>query len=687
MAIFRRRQATGERIPTDRQDERDYRYTSFHDREGKMSDRYFATMGHFLTAMQSKDYGAAAQHVRENLESIPNWIIEMRQNREPFRIKSIPAFEQGGTILALARDTEAIARMAEIISSHEELHPWHKKTSVHLSDLVMAEAIEGAVSANPHCLQTELKGLLQQPDGRQIAKLVSYLEKSGRIVRIKQQRTYRLLPAGHSDVPKKPSRREVKSHRRAKRPLQVIDLDYNKMRYIPLPRAPSLWDEQQTHAKANLTPPPLHRFEVRDANWQVVTIESLPPSERPDPAFRRIHGTGSGLLLVDDLGKADAFENVAAAVLRYDAEGNLGASVGLEHGTYRIGVNLLGPGFIAMSREYVVHAYDGSLNRFLETSMTDSPELLDLRRKHHIPDRHLPNHIRTVALSQDLSKYLVTAVDEAWCITTEGTGLWAARLVPKSSNRRYTITVDVEHTEDEVTNAMRFMELTFPVTADQIKTRYRELARRWHPDLNPNLPQSAEMMKQLNTAAEALTGLDHDSLAEYASLFSSDQRRSGRKSMEVQIEVSLSMGPDADWIYASSFAADGESVYLAGYSGVVIKTDRAGTGRLIYDVGNVPRRIVDRGDFLYLLTDTRLYVLRDQALYRVVDTYEASDIVVDQSGFWLWESKRIRRFGKTGEYLGAIVAQDPIRRVYFRSDLAVVETRRHRAAIYGISLP
>lgn len=609
----------------------------------------------------------------------------MRRICDGFRVKSIPALEQGGTILAIAEDSEAILRMVEIIAAHEELHPWKDKPTAHLSDLKVAKAIADAVSAHPHCLQTELKELLQHPDGHQIAKLVSYLDKSGRIARIRHQRTYRLLPSDHPDVPEKPPRRQIASHRRARRPLQVITLDYDKMRYVPLPRAPSLWDEQQARAKVDLAPPALRRFEVLDSTWQVVAIEDLTLTERPDPAFRRIHGTGSGLLLVDDLGKADVGEDLAAAAMRYDVAGNRVANAGLEHGIYRIGVNLLGPGFIAMSRECIVHAYDGDLNRILETSLSDSPELLDLRRKHPIPDGHLPYHIRTVALSQDLSRYLVTAVDEAWCITTEGTGLWAVQLVPKSSNRRYKITIDVAYTEDEVTKAMRFMELAFPVTADQIRTRYRELARRWHPDLNPNSPDAVEMMKKLNTAAEALTGLDEDTLAEYSSLFSSDHANSGRKRAEYTVEVSLDIRQDADWIYSSSFAADGASTYLAGYSGVVIKTDGAGNGQLIYDVGNVPRRIVDRRDYLYLLTDTRLYVLRDEALCQIVDTYEASDIIVDQGGFWLWERTRIRRFGKTGEYLGAVVSQDPIRRVYFRSDVTIVETRRHRAAIYGIS--
>ena len=367
MAILRRHQSTEDSMPNDRQDERDDQHTNLYRRPKKMSDQYFESMDELLTAIRSRDYATAAQNVRENLESIPSWIVEMRQNLEPFRIKSIPAFEQGGTILALVRDRDSILRMAEIISSYEELHPWQEKITAHLSDLVVAKAIEDTVLANPHCLQTELKGLLQHSDGHQIAKLVSYLAKSERISRIRQGRTYRLLPAGHSDVPEKPARRQVGSHRRAKRPLHVINFDYDKMRYVPLPRSPSLWDEQQARAKADLTSPALQRFEVRDSNWQILDIENLSPRARPDPAFRRLHGTRSGLLLVDDLGNAEAFEDVAAAVLRYDAEGTIAASAGLEHGIYRIGVNLLGTGFIAMSRECVLHAYDESLNRVLET--------------------------------------------------------------------------------------------------------------------------------------------------------------------------------------------------------------------------------------------------------------------------------------------------------------------------------
>ena len=71
----------------------------------------------------------------------------------------------------------------------------------------------------------------------------------------------------------------------------------------------------------------------------------------------------------------------------------------------------------------------------------------------------------------------------------------------------------------------------------------------------------------------------------------------------------------SDWIYAAGFSARSDAVYLAGYSGRVVLVDENGMGSRAYDIGSVPSRIVDTGDYLYLLTDTRLYVLHDDALH------------------------------------------------------------------------
>ncbi len=42
-------------------------------------------------------------------------------------------------------------------------------------------------------------------------------------------------------------------------------------------------------------------------------------------------------------------------------------------------------------------------------------------------------------------------------------------------------------------------------SADEIKTAYRKLARKHHPDLNPNNPQAVKLFQQINEANEVLS--------------------------------------------------------------------------------------------------------------------------------------------------------------------------------------
>ena len=101
-------------------------------------------------------------------------------------------------------------------------------------------------------------------------------------------------------------------------------------------------------------------------------------------------------------------------------------------------------------------------------------------------------------------------------------------------------------------------------------------------------------------------------------------------------------------------------------------------------MGSVPRRIVDTGNYIYLLTDTRLYVLRDDALLTLVDTFDGGDLVVAQTSFGLLEKKSLRWFREDGQYLGGVVSKDPIRRVYSTDTNMIVETRQRRATILGV---
>ena len=85
-----------------------------------------------------------------------------------------------------------------------ELGPWTDSVKQHLRDLRLFSAILDAVAKYPRCLQTEVKGLVGEADGRRVATLISYLERAGKIVRIRKGRTYEIVLPGSPFVPKAP---------------------------------------------------------------------------------------------------------------------------------------------------------------------------------------------------------------------------------------------------------------------------------------------------------------------------------------------------------------------------------------------------------------------------------------------------------------------------------------------------
>ena len=129
-------------------------------------------------------------------------------------------------------------------------------------------------------------------------------------------------------------------------------------------------------------------------------------------------------------------------------------------------------------------------------------------------------------------------------------------------------------------------------------------------------------MAAINHAAEVLTGVDATTLEQGIGI-------------TIGIQFGTSELYACDWVYAASFAAGSDAVYLASYSGRVVLVDHNGQGQRAYNIGSVPTQIIDTGDYLYLLTDTRLYVLRDNALCTLVDTFEKGTLVAAQTGFGL----------------------------------------------------
>ena len=629
------------------------------------------------TAISRHDFERAARLIHENLAYIPEWVRETREQYGSFDIPSIPSLQQGGKVLALLGDGDGLSRMHALVKGIPELERWTEGIEEHQYDLRLFQAIQKAVASHPHCLQTGVKELVGEADGRRVANLIAYLEKAGRIVRIREGRTHRLVCAGSADVPVALPAEQVKSHRTDTKPPASHEIDISSLAYVPLPHAPLRWEEKQVARERAKTPEATDHFEVRDADWQIEAIEPILTEARPDPAFRQFHPSDSGLWMIDDLGKAEGLGSIPASALRYDRAGHLAVKAGLRHGTYRIGVHPLGKGLIAMSKSCVVHAYDDSLVTLFETALDRAPETQALRRRFGIADDQLKNHIRCVALSPTAERYLFTTVDEAWCVDVHGNGLWGARLPIKEGWTQVASPSSNTGTSDEVQRALTTFGLSLPVTPEAVKWRYRELAKEYHPDLNPGNPQSEERMKEINLAAEVLTGIDQIAIPSYMGARYAREMGSST-AMEVS-EINA-----VDWIYAASFAAKGDSVYVAGYSGRVVLVDHNGQGVRAYDIGSVPRRIIDTGNYLYLLTDTRLYVLHNDSLHTLIDVFDGGDLIIAQTGFGLIEKKRLRWFREDGHYLGSVVSRAPLRRVYSADNKMIVETRQRRAVVQGV---
>ncbi len=486
-------------------------------------------------------------------------------------------------------------------------------------------------------------------------------------------------------------------------------LDFSVIPIVRLPKAPPIWESREAPAEyseasslkqdtAATKWEAQSHFSVEGIGWAIANEEKLAKDDRPDPAFKEVFHTGRYTHWLDPKGKREGFE-FAAAVLRVTApDGSVAAERGLGHDVYRSDVNADGTAVLFLSREGVLHGYTESILPILEARLLDLPEYRAQAERLGIEPRELKNHSRCVAISADKRHYLVTVVDEAWCLeTATGEVVWGFRM-PTSEGwtQRVADRSGRTGTSTEVDVALRLMQLTLPITPQDITRQYRTLAMQWHPDKNPGNSGATARFQELGAAMELLTGTDPSGLTgleiervTYERLISTERvtipdGRGG--AMDVGISMSVSMSVDeksaSDWIYAANLGKDGRA-FLAGYSGKVVVISARGIPERVYDIGAVPRHIVDAGEHLYILTDTRLYILSGDRLEALVDVYGAGDVLVAGNGFALIESKSLTWFTPNGQRIGVVRTQAPLRRALSTSAGLVVETRQHRCVVAG----
>lgn len=668
------------------------------------------------------DFLGAIRAARDTYPLLPAVVRQMKKEYGSFDLRRSHAVHTASTLMAVMGDREGIQELRNVLTATRALRDWLPAAEDAEADAVLVDQIVAAVAAKPGLRQSELQHCISAKDGRRISILAASLEKGKRLQRVKEGSTYLLYPSGYrltapassaveeATTPPAISSVAVPVFRRS-RPRSAVrarPLTLKNLPYVRLPRAPHAWAERQgqtdviveagTGTKAQASSAKQSRsaaphFVVSGSGWVLASEETLPPAERPDPAFRHVFPTASSTLWLDPKGRRTEFPAAPAIALMTDRAGAILAERGLAYDVYRTDVNSDGSGVLFLSREGVLHGYTERLEALVLERVVDMPEYAAQANRFGIQPRELKNHTRCVAISTDRLRFLVTIVDEAWCYDTKsGEPLWGLRFPGKegwteiSADRS-----DRAGTSAEINAALQLMELGLPVSPEDITRQYRALAMRWHPDRNPQDPDATRKFQNLSAAMELLSGADLSKLSgkeiervryEQVLQKSSVTMADGR-TLTVSISMQTGGAFGADWIYAANFARAGHGAFLAGYSGRVVEVDGSGIPLRIYDIGSVPRHIAETPSHLYILTDTRLYVLHQESLDAVVDVFEQGSLIVGDTGFGLLEPKRFQWFTPTGRPLGLVETRDPIRRTYSGPAGLVVETRMRRALING----
>lgn len=704
-------------------------------RPGRIPDadvtaRYFELGEEIEHSKGDGDFRRAIRAARDTFVILPDFVHEWVQEYGAFDIVTSHAIHTGGTLMAVMGDHDGIRELRSVLQRIPELAQFLPAADQVETDAYLVEGVLTAVSTSPGLVQAELKRHVKAADGRRLATLAAWLEKGGRIRRIKTGTGYRLYPFGHAIIADSPSMPAsiratgssahdappgalVLRNRRHRPVARAVRLELSTLPYVRLPKAPAQWEERQRedaelaaeresneldgvnkrHAERAGKRRTLSCFSVDGANWELTSEEKLTGAKRPDPSYKDVYPTAGSTYWVDTKGHREGFEEAASVLRVTDRAGEVVAERGLAHDVYRADVNTDGSGILLMSRDGVLHGYSDQLEQVIADRVGDLPEYRAQAERLGIEPRDLRTHVRCVAVSPDQSRFLITVVDEAWCISiTTGEVLWGLRF-PAQEGWTRAVTPRSERfgTSAEIEAALELMDLALPTTPTDITRQYRKLAMQWHPDRNAGDARATGRFQELAQAMELLSGADLAGIGGRELEEITYERILSRTTLDVgsgqRVEFSIGMVMSekgaADWIYAANFGANDNRAFLAGYSGKVVEVSEGGTALRAYDIGAVPRHIAETDSHLYLLTDTRLYVLSGDRLDALVDVFGQGDLVIGETGFGLLESKVFSWFTPTGRRLGSVRTKDPLRRVFSLPASLVVETRQHRAVVKG----
>jgi hypothetical protein len=180
---------------------------------------------------------------------------------------------------------------------------------------------------------------------------------------------------------------------------------------------------------------------------------------------------------------------------------------------------------------------------------------------------------------------------------------------------------------ERIESALATLELVGHPTQAEIKTQFRQLALRYHPDRNPGDAAAQERMKEIIAAYKMVS--EDDVLAALEGLGDREYYYKILHETEIEItgtglsmKLTIAMSGPGDWIYASHMAPHAERIYLGCYSGMVYCVDPGGNVLKVYSTDAPIDGILERRRYLYVWTHTSLYVLEDDKVANHIDLRE-----------------------------------------------------------------
>ena len=347
----------------------------------------------------------------------------------------------------------------------------------------------------------------------------------------------------------------------------------------------------------------------------------------------------------------------------------------LKHDVYRFRESTGRNGFVVSSKDLNIYAYNWNLNLL---------HRLDVSK---YSDGH--THLRKVDLSSNFSHFLFTNVDKVYLLdsTFEIISSWEVPHGEGWEKRKGKFGSSLLDTK--IQHYLNILELNENPPKEEIKSSFRRLAHKYHPDKNPDEPLAESRMIQIIEAYEYLASEEAQNAFEgledeeyWVNTLNTIRFEIGGMSFEMGVSFGDS---GEDWIYGSGISDDASRIYLGCYSGKIYQANKNGIVEKIYTIPgdkegiygqtNPVTYIIERNDYLHILTYWYLYILKDNKVINFIKISEG-DIKWFDYGFIHQIKDNIFLYLNNGNLLGSINFKDSIRHVCYKDDNLLIETSR-----------